>query len=83
MAKEMICTSCGYKGKPKTETKGNFLIEVVLWFFFIIPGLIYSIWRLASRYEACPQCKSQSMIPTDSPIGRKLLAEQEQPAETK
>ena len=77
MAKEMICTSCGYKGKPKRIAKGSILVEIALWLFFIVPGLIYSIWRLASKYDACPQCKNQSMIPTDSPIGKKLLAEQE------
>jgi hypothetical protein len=77
MAKEMICTSCGYKGKPKKLTKGSILVEIALWFLLIVPGVIYSVWRLASRYEACPQCKSQTMIPLDSPIGKKLLAEQE------
>ncbi|KKQ45981.1 MAG: hypothetical protein US63_C0008G0019 [Candidatus Moranbacteria bacterium GW2011_GWC2_37_8] len=74
----MICTSCGYKGKPKSITKGSILVEIALWLLLIVPGVIYSVWRMASRYTACPQCKSQTMIPLDSPIGKKLLAEQEQ-----
>jgi len=75
MAKQSICTTCGYVGKSKKITKGNILIEIILWLFFIIPGLIYSIWRLSTRYTACPSCMGQNMIPVDSPVGQKLMAE--------
>lgn len=75
--KQSVCTACGFVGKPKKITKGNVLVELILWLFFIIPGLIYSIWRLSSRYTACPNCKNQAtMIPVDSPNGQRLLAEQ-------
>lgn len=77
MKKESVCNACGYVGYPKKVTKGSILIEFVLWLCLIIPGLIYSIWRMTSRYTACPNCKTpNSMIPTDSPIGKKLLADQ-------
>lgn len=82
MRETLICTACGYVGKPKKVTKGSILIELFLWLFFLIPGLIYSIWRLASRYEACPSCKGQSMIPVDSPTGRELMAKQNKQVET-
>lgn len=70
-----ICSNCGYLGWPKKITKGSFLIELVLWICFIIPGLIYSLWRLASRYKACPQCKAPNMIPENTPRGQKLIKE--------
>ncbi|MFZ1735709.1 MAG: hypothetical protein WAU31_02125 [Candidatus Moraniibacteriota bacterium] len=73
--KPFVCTVCGYTGKPKTIIKGNFIIEVILWFFFLIPGIIYSIWRMSSKYTACPKCKNSSMIPSDSPVGMKLMDE--------
>lgn len=73
MKKQFICTSCGYIGYPKKITKGNILIELILWLFLLIPGLIYSIWRVSSRYNACPQCKNATMIPADSPVGQKLI----------
>jgi len=72
---EYICANCGYKGRPKTLTKGSFSIEIVLWLFFIIPGLIYSLWRLTSRYKACPKCKMTNMVPISTPRGQKLLKE--------
>ena len=69
MAKSsMFCPNCGTVGAPKTITKGSFLIEFILWLAFLIPGLIYSIWRLSSRYQACPACKAPNMIPTNSPL---------------
>lgn len=72
---EKVCTSCGYVGFPIRITKGSLLIEIFLWLLVIIPGVIYSIWRLTSRYDACPGCKNASMIPIDSPFGQKLVKE--------
>jgi hypothetical protein len=66
---ELVCTNCGFRGKSKRVTKGSFLIELVLWLMLIVPGLIYSIWRLTSRYSACPQCGAGNMIPIDSRKG--------------
>lgn len=68
-----ICTSCGYLGESRTITKGNFLIEVILWLFLVVPGLIYTIWRLTSKHSACPKCGNPSMIPVDTPKGQELL----------
>lgn len=70
----MICAQCGTAGKPKSRgMNGSFLVEILLWFFFILPGLIYSIWRIASpQGKVCRACGSPSMIPLDSPRGRSL-----------
>lgn len=76
MAKQLICSQCGHVGNSSTGVKGSFLIEIVLWLCFIIPGLIYSLWRSTSRYKKCPVCGSTNMIPVDSPVGQKLLADQ-------
>ncbi|MHB1350074.1 MAG: hypothetical protein ACYCYR_09395 [Desulfobulbaceae bacterium] len=74
MAKEMFCTNCGYKGKPKQMVKGKMSTELLLWLLFIVPGLIYSIWRLANVYKGCPACKADSLIPANSPMAKQLLA---------
>ncbi|MDX9916365.1 MAG: hypothetical protein RBS49_10830 [Sphaerochaeta sp.] len=70
-----ICANCGFLGDPKTVVKGGCLTELVLWCLFIIPGLIYSIWRLSSKHKACPKCGAQNMIPVDTPVGEKLVAQ--------
>ncbi len=76
--KEYICTSCGHIGKPKKWTKGSFIIELVLWCFFLIPGFIYSMWRLTNKVDVCPSCKQTTMIPTSTPMGQKLVNELKQ-----
>jgi len=56
------CPQCGFEGQSETFTKGSFGLELVLWFLFIFPGLIYSIWRLSSRYKGCPSCKWEHVV---------------------
>ena len=70
-----VCANCGYVGKPKTVTRGSIFIEIILWLTFLIPRLIYSIWRLTTRHKSCPQFFAPNMVPLDSPRGRKLVEE--------
>ena len=70
MAKQLFCPSCGNIGAPKTLTPGSILIELVLWICFIVPGLIYSLWRITSKKPVCPHCGQNGMIPKDSPIAK-------------
>jgi len=75
-SKTLVCTQCGYIGKTETAIKGNMGLELVLWLLFIIPGLIYSVWRSSSRYQVCPKCKNPNMIPLDSPKAQKMVKEE-------
>jgi|SRR5581483_1170825 len=68
-----ICTMCGQIGRPVSRVKGSFLVELILWLLFIIPGLVYSLWRLTSRYQACPRCGQPAMIPLNTPEGQRRL----------
>ena len=70
-----LCTSCGYIGETETITKGSTDTEIILWFCFLIPGLIYSIWRFRSRYEECPICDQATIIPADSPEAQQIIRE--------
>ena len=70
-----LCTSCGYIGEMKTIAKGSTDIEVILWFCFLIPGLIYSIWRFRSRHEICLICDRATIIPADSPKAKQIIRE--------
>jgi hypothetical protein len=73
MAEQKICSICGTVGYPKTITRGSIMIEIILWLCFLVPGLLYSIWRLTTRTaNGCPSCGSTSMIPLNSPIARQL-----------
>lgn len=70
---EQVCKECGYIGKPKRMTKGSFFIELVLWICFLIPGLIYSLWRLTTRFNVCRKCGHKVLIPVDSPLGKQFV----------
>jgi len=75
MAKEYICRTCGSIGKPKRVNKGYFWAEIFLWLCFLIPGFLYTLWRTFNKFNMCRSCKGLEVIPTDTPMGRKLVDE--------
>lgn len=68
---DWVCTACHSVGRPRTKTRGLFAVEVLLWMCFLIPGFLYTLWRVATRYKACARCEA-AVIPLDSPRGREL-----------
>ncbi len=74
-ADEVICQDCGTIGEPKKRIKGSFLVEIILWCMMILPGLVYSIWRLTTKAKVCRVCGSQALVPVGTPRGR-MLAQQ-------
>lgn len=75
MSKTLVCTQCGYIGSSSRGIKGNGAVEIILWLCFIVPGLIYSVWRSSSRYSMCSKCKNANLIPIDSPRAQKIMEE--------
>lgn len=72
MKKENICTKCYYS--DSSDTPGSFLIELALWVLFFPVGFIYTCWRASNKGTQCPNCKSRTMIPLDSPRGQELAS---------
>ena len=70
-----VCKNCGFTGLPYRKTKGSLLLEIVCWLLLIIPGIIYSFWRITTRHDACPSCHSSDLIPIDSPLAKKFSSE--------
>jgi hypothetical protein len=73
MQRLYICAQCGHVGKPRFAAKGSLGVEILLWFFFLLPGFIYSVWRLSSKSNSCVQCKSPSLVPVTSPGAKRLF----------
>lgn len=67
------CPACGTVAKPRTHTRGSFLIEIVLWLLMILPGVLYTLWRLTTRGKVCPACGGTTLLPLDSPKARAAL----------
>jgi hypothetical protein len=73
MKDEFACTQCGHVGNPKQMMKGNELLERVLWVLFLVPGLVYTVWRRKTQYPVCACCGNLSIISADSPEGQDFI----------
>jgi hypothetical protein len=73
MAKQIICSDCGTVGTAKSEMKGSIVLELILWLLMILPGLLYSLWRLTTKAQVCRSCGSKNLIPVETPKGRALM----------
>jgi len=73
MTETFICRKCGQIGPHELNKKGKLSTEIILWLLFILPGLIYSIWRRTGRYFACRACGTHHIVPLDSALGREVL----------
>ena len=71
----MVCTQCGHHGKTVTKTPGSTGVELLGWVLFLVPGLLYGLWRMNGRRQVCAMCGNDQLVPPKSPIGRKLIAE--------
>lgn len=56
---------------------GSFIAEILLWLFFIIPGVIYSFWRLSATSTVCRVCGSDKLVPLSSQYYKKMIALEE------
>ena len=63
MAMNYHCSSCGKDAVPRLVRRGDMRIQVFLWFFFIIPGLFYSMWRETTKQTLCSVCGCQDPEP--------------------
>lgn len=80
MAKQVqmsVCMACNFIGKPKPKGSGG--IEFVLWIFYLVPGLIYHLWR-HSGGNKCPEC-GNAMIPAHTPKAQEIIAKSEKQIE--
>jgi hypothetical protein len=68
-----VCSNCRSLINPWSDRPGSFALEFFLWLCFLVPGFLYSIWRLSSsRIISCPVCKARNPIPLNTPAGQAL-----------
>jgi hypothetical protein len=70
---DLVCASCGSLTKGKTVAPGSFGLELLLWLFLLLPGILYSAWRLTAKYRGCEFCGGRELVPAATPRGRQLL----------
>ena len=57
---KIICPNqnCGFKGRAKRKSRGSFILGILLCFLFLLPGILYFIFKSGYRYY-CPNCNVQ------------------------
>jgi rRNA maturation protein Nop10 len=70
----VVCRNCGHTGKPERKLKGSVFITIILLICYIIPGIIYMIWRRTGLKDSCEKCGSTLVVPKDSPEALALVA---------
>ena len=60
---KIICPNprCGYVGPPLRVARGSTLAGLVLLLFFVLPGVLYFMFKSGYRYN-CPQCGLQISV---------------------
>jgi hypothetical protein len=58
----MLCTRCGETAAPDSRVAGSDRLELALWLVFLVPGLLYCVWRHLQRRRTCPACGSSDLI---------------------
>ena len=64
--KRMLCVTCRAVSNVRPKPQGSAAVELLLYFLFILPGVIYTFWRASNQSCTCPQCGSREMIPTNT-----------------
>ena len=71
---DYVCKSCGSRTYGRKKTQGSIGIEIILWCLMIVPGLIYSMWRVCSRKFVCHVCNHSDLIPSNTPLAQKIIS---------
>lgn len=69
-----VCVVCRSEMRPKKITQGSFIVELFLWCMMILPGVLYTVWRLTSKVKLCPICGSSKFVKAGTPAAQRLLA---------
>jgi len=64
--KKYVCMECGCQRDPVNAKRGLLIIELLMWLLYILPGVIYSIWRRVRKQQVCPNCGNPSVVLTSS-----------------
>lgn len=77
MAAKVYCSNCKSVTTPKPS--GSVIITLILILFYIIPGIIYEIWR--GKNKRCGRCGSPSIMPLHSPAAQQAIQRQKAPVQ--
>lgn len=51
---------------------------LLLFCFYLLPGVIYAIWRYTGLKSACAMCGSDNVIPSNSVVAQQIIADRDE-----
>lgn len=70
-SRHWLCTQCGAQtSAPLRVAPGSSWVTLVLAVPFVVPAIVYAVWRHTSRRDSCPTCGHAQLIPADAPLAR-------------
>lgn len=72
-AEKFYCPHCGSLTPGKMKAPGSIGVELILWLIFLLPGIIYSVWRICSKKQVCTECAEPGLIAATSPRAKRDL----------
>ena len=81
-----VCTICHSIITPKKINQGSALVELFVWIISLILitftagisillAVAFSIWRVVSKKNICPECKAVDIVPIGTPVAKRIIAE--------
>jgi hypothetical protein len=64
-----ICKHCGYEGEAKRKKRGSRGVEILLWSTLLLPGPLYTLWRMTGKSKECPNCERVGFVKSSSDEG--------------
>ena len=73
----VVCLDCqsvakSGKWKPEPFHLVRFAGVLFLYLCYVIPGVLYTLWRIHTRPRVCRACESPRIVPEGSPRARQL-----------
>ena len=70
-----FCQDCELAGVGESSKRGSVLITIFLLLCFLIPGIVYMIYRNHTKGTQCEHCHSKNVIPITSAKVKKVLGD--------
>lgn len=74
LTRKYLCMECGCQRDPIIAKRGFLVIELFMWLMYILPGIIYSIWRRVRTQQVCSNCRTPSIVLTSSSRAMGMMA---------
>lgn len=71
-----VCQNCEEVGRVIIHMPGSNILEIVLFLCYLVPGIIYAVWRRQSKKQVCGACGSDRIVAAKTRVGLSIISSQ-------